>query len=166
MEHYAELARDVGSTRPDPIFVFSSALALTFKAAINGESYRVLIRSRRNCAQPAHPGGNITGVAVYGKRLELLQDLVPKLSNAFYLASQPHWERPGPSVAVREAAKRLGISLTPVLLGATIGEASSMERATSRPGWRTCLPPTRSSLWPLAVVCRSRPDTRAKAVDH
>jgi len=78
----------------------------------------------------ARPGGNITGVSLdagiqlYEKRVEILKELVPKLYNACYLASQQHWERLESSLAVREGAKRVGISLTPVLLGATFDEAA------------------------------------------
>ena len=71
----------------------------------------------------AHPGGNITGVAsdagwqLYEKWIELLKELVPKLSSVFFLASQPHWEGRETSVAVREGAKRTGTSLIPIPAG-------------------------------------------------
>jgi hypothetical protein len=77
----------------------------------------------------ARPGGNITGVSVdggvelYGKRLGLLVEAVPKVSNVHYLASQPHWERPS-GAAAREAARLAGISLTGVLLGTTFNETA------------------------------------------
>jgi putative ABC transport system substrate-binding protein len=132
-ERRAELAREVVGTRPDLICVFSSGMALAFKAAtavipivvitVNPVGFGIV-------HSLAHPGGNITGVAIdagpelYGKRVELLRDLAPMLSNVFYLASQQHWESLEATVGVREAAKRLGISLTPVLLGANISEAA------------------------------------------
>jgi putative tryptophan/tyrosine transport system substrate-binding protein len=132
-ERHAELAREVVGTRPDLICVFSVSQALAFKTATT--EIPVVVMATDPVAlgivpSLAHPGGNITGVAAdagiefFGKRLELLRELVPKLSNVFYLASQPHWERRESSMAVREAAKRMGISLTAVLLGATINEAA------------------------------------------
>ena len=76
----------------------------------------------------AHPGGNITGVTVDGgiqlneKRIQLLKELVPNLSKAFYLVSQPYWEKLPQGAAVREAAEHAGISLAPIVLGATFNE--------------------------------------------
>jgi len=131
-EHYADLARDVVSTHPDLIFAPHGALALPFKSAtttipivaITGDPIALgLVPSI------AHPGGNITGVStdggfeLYGKRLGLLVEAVPKVSNVHYLASQPHWERPS-GAAAREAARRAGISLTGALLSTTFNEAA------------------------------------------
>jgi putative ABC transport system substrate-binding protein len=142
-EQHVELAHHVVGTQPDVILAFSGPLALVFKAATTE------IPIVASTADPvalglvpslAHPGGNITGVSVdagfqlYEKWIELLKDLVPKLSSVFFLASQPHWERPESSVVVREGAKHAGTSLIPILLGATINEAAyasafkSMER--------------------------------------
>src|SRR5262249_40018669 len=57
------------------------------------------------------------------------KELVPKLSSVFFLASQARWEAPGLSgVAVREGAKRAGVSLIPILWGSTFNEAA-YERA-------------------------------------
>jgi putative ABC transport system substrate-binding protein len=131
-EHYADLARDVVSTHPDLILATSGLLSLHFKmatttipiVAISGDPIAIgLVPSI------ARPGGNITGVTsdggveLYGKRLGLLVEAVPKASNVRYLASQPHWERPS-GVAAREAARRAGISMTGALLGTTFNEAA------------------------------------------
>jgi putative ABC transport system substrate-binding protein len=131
-EHYADLARDVVSTHPDLILTMSGPLASSFKlatttipiVAITGDPIALgLVPSI------AHPGGNITGVTtdggveLYGKRLGLLVEAVPKASNVRYLASQPHWERPS-GLAAREAARRAGISMTGALLGTTFNEAA------------------------------------------
>jgi putative tryptophan/tyrosine transport system substrate-binding protein len=77
----------------------------------------------------ARPGGNITGVTVTagigtleGKRIELLVEVMPKLSTVGYLVSRPYWENPN-GAAVREAAKRAGISLKAALLGSAFNEA-------------------------------------------
>ena len=124
IERYSELAREVVGSHPDLIFAMSGAIALPLKlaattipiVAITGDPIALgLVPSI------AHPGGNITGVTsdagleLYGKRLGLLAEAVPKLSHAGYLASRAHWERPT-AAAMREAAKRAGISLTAELL--------------------------------------------------
>jgi ABC-type uncharacterized transport system substrate-binding protein len=131
-ERRDELAREVVSTRPDLICTFGSELASAFKAA-NREIPVVVIAgdpvALGIAASLAHPGGNITGVAVdvgvefYGKRLELLKEMVPRLSQAFYLFSQSYLQNLG-GMPIREAAKRLGVSLIPVVLALTINEAA------------------------------------------
>jgi putative ABC transport system substrate-binding protein len=65
----------------------------------------------------ARPGGNITGVStdagqeIWGKRLDLLREVVPGTSKVGYLASRWNWESPIAIAALQEAAERLGISL-------------------------------------------------------
>jgi len=118
-EHYADLAREVVNTRPDLIYSHATRLALNFKAATT------TIPIVTTTADPiagglisslARPGGNITGVSgdagieVYGKRLALLLEATSKLSNARFLVSQLNWEG-FVGAAVREASRRLGISL-------------------------------------------------------
>jgi putative tryptophan/tyrosine transport system substrate-binding protein len=118
-EHYADLAREVVNTRPDLIYTSATRLALNFKAATT------TIPIVTTTADPiagglvsslARPGGNITGVSVdagievMGKRLALLLEATSKLSNARFLVSQLSWER-FIGAAVREASRRLGISL-------------------------------------------------------
>src|SRR5258707_1041157 len=118
-EHYADLARDVVNTHPDLIFSQTTRLALNLKAATT------TIPMVTTTADPiagglvsslARPGGNITGVSVdagidvLGKRLALLLEATSKLSNVRFLVSQLSWER-APGAAVREASRRLGISL-------------------------------------------------------
>src|SRR6267142_728514 len=132
-ERHVELAREVVGTHPDVIAALSGALALAFKAATTE------IPIVTNAADPvaqglvqslAHPGGNITGasgdagIQLYEKWVELLKELVPKLSNIFYLGSQSHWERFEFSESVRAGAKRAGTSLIPILLGSTFNEAA------------------------------------------
>lgn len=77
----------------------------------------------------AHPGGNITGVSVdagiqiWGKRLGLLSEVIPKLSNARFLTSPYNWERLE-GKAIREAASQAGITLAGAVLGNVIDEAA------------------------------------------
>src|SRR6266478_2057512 len=126
VERYAGLAREVVGSHPDLIFAPHGALALQLKSAtttipivtITADPVAIgLVPS------VAHPGGNITGVTsdagleLYGKRLGLLAEAVPKLSHAGYLASRAHWGRPT-AAAAREAAKRAGIPLTAGLMDA------------------------------------------------
>jgi putative ABC transport system substrate-binding protein len=134
-ERHVELAREVVATHPDVIAALSDRLALTFKAATTE------IPIVTNATDPvgqglvqslAHPGGNITGASpeaalLYEKWIEFLKELVPQLSSIFFLASQPLWDG-HQGVVAREGAKRMGVSLIPILLGTTFDEAA-YERA-------------------------------------
>src|SRR5215510_12515688 len=66
-----------------------------------------------------HPGGNLTavvvdpGLEIWGKRLELLQEIVPGLSKVGFLATRLNWELPqGQGVAIRQAAQRLRLTIS------------------------------------------------------
>ena len=124
-ERHVELAREVAVAHPDVIPVFSGPQALAFKAATT------VIPIVALTADPValglvpsldHPGENITGVTTYAsfdyyeKWIELLNELLPKLSSIFSL----HRSRTGNS----RMAKRAGTSLIPILLGSTINEAA------------------------------------------
>ncbi|SKA34875.1 putative ABC transport system substrate-binding protein [Enhydrobacter aerosaccus] len=69
----------------------------------------------------ARPGGNFTGVSVdtgpsiYGKRIELLREVVPKLSKLAYLGMRIAWQMVQ-GAGVQAAARTAEIALTPVLL--------------------------------------------------
>ena len=118
-EQYADLAREVVNTRPDLIFQETTRLALNFKAATTTVPIVTITAdpiAGGLVSSLARPGGNITGVSVdagvevLAKRLELLLEATSKLSNARFLVSQLSWER-FVGAAVREASRRLGISL-------------------------------------------------------
>src|SRR5262249_45147705 len=130
-QRYPDLAREVVSTKPDLIVSASSGLTSIFKAetstipivAYTGDPIRFGLISSL-----AHPGGNITGVSVaagieiWGKRLALLAEAVPKLANVVFISSQPVWDMAGGN-AVRETAQKLGISLTSAIVANPFGEA-------------------------------------------
>jgi putative ABC transport system substrate-binding protein len=116
---YSELARDVIRSNPDLIFADSTRLVLAFKAVTTtipivcttGDPVVTgLVQSL------ARPGGNITGVAtdpiveIWGKRLELLMQGVPRVSRVGFLAPRPVWESPQ-GAALRKACARVGLSL-------------------------------------------------------
>jgi putative ABC transport system substrate-binding protein len=118
-EHFPELARDVANRNPDLIFAMGYRLVLDFKAAtttipivgVMGDPVAVGI-----VPSLARPGGNITGVAtdasaeIEAKRLEILKESVPTIVKVATLASAKMMESPR-SVSMREAARKIGISL-------------------------------------------------------
>jgi len=140
IERFADLARDIVSTHPD--LVVSSGLALYFKPLTTTIPIVTVTADPIGTGlvpSIARPGGNITGVSadagleIYSKRLGLLLEATPKLSNARFLASQIIW---GGFVgaAVREVARQAGVSLAGAVLRSPMGEAeyqrvfSSMEQ--------------------------------------
>jgi putative ABC transport system substrate-binding protein len=130
-ERYEALAREVVSTHPDVISFYGNALTLRFKAAtttipiaaVTGDPLRF-----GRVSSLAHPGGNITGVSldagveVWGKRLELLAEAVPKLSKVLFFSTQEGWNGPRGD-ATREAAQKLGISLVRATVNSPYDEA-------------------------------------------
>ncbi len=87
----------------------------------------------------AHPGGNITGMSniqpeLAGKELELLREVLPKLSRVAFLA---HSGDPAHKLFLKqahEAAERVSVKVQPVLISAPEQiEAALSEILTGRP---------------------------------
>ncbi|MBR1121863.1 ABC transporter substrate-binding protein [Bradyrhizobium lablabi] len=130
-DRYESLAREVVATNPDLIWTGGTPMTLRLKAATNtipvvtmtGDPIRFGIVSNL-----ARPGGNITGVSVdagvevWGKRLELLGHAVPGLKRVAFVSTRGGWTGPG-GRATEDAAPKLGISLTSVLLNNPYNEA-------------------------------------------
>jgi putative ABC transport system substrate-binding protein len=130
---YAELAREVARSKPDAVVTVSSIMVQHFKAA------SATIPIVGVMADPvawgfagslARPGANITGVSVetgggeiWGKRLALLKEAVPSLSKVSFLALQTTWESLDGGIAIRGAARRMGVSV----FGAPIKGAADEE---------------------------------------
>jgi putative tryptophan/tyrosine transport system substrate-binding protein len=136
IDRFAPLAHEVVDTRPDAIYALSSSIGLAFKAATTTIPV-VCITSDPVAAglatSIARPGGNITGTSVdagfetWGKRIGLLKEAVPKLSNVFIIAdTRDRWEGPFGS-AVRQAAKAAN-----VVINAAVFEGKSDEAAYQR----------------------------------
>lgn len=115
-------------TKPDVIYAIAGSAFLKSAAttipivALSGDPIAMgLIQSL------ARPGGNITGMSVdvgpllHGKRIELLREAFPAMSNLIYVNLRGPWEAfIGP--AMRAAAEKAGTGLLPSLLDATASE--------------------------------------------
>ena len=131
-DRYAKLAYDVVDRHPDVIFSMSGSVGLAFKAATT--TIPIVTTASDPLAQGlvsniAKPGGNLTGTAVnagleiWGKRIGLLKETLPKLSNLCVLAqTQEGWEGPFNS-GVRQAAKAANTALNAVVFNGKIDEA-------------------------------------------
>jgi putative ABC transport system substrate-binding protein len=111
---YAELAAEVIRSKPDLIFTFGNTQTMAFKAATTTIPIVAFVGDPVAfglVSSFAHPGGNITGVSAdagietYGKRLEILREMVPSVSRVAYLTS------PSVFVPMRKSADQLGITL-------------------------------------------------------
>jgi putative ABC transport system substrate-binding protein len=118
-ERFPGLCHEVVRTKPDVIVTSSARLVLAFKAATDTIPVVAIM------ADPvpfgivtdiARPGGNITGVSVeagpeiWGKRVQILREVVPTASKVGFLGSRQMWSYPQVDV-LREAARQLGISI-------------------------------------------------------
>jgi putative tryptophan/tyrosine transport system substrate-binding protein len=119
IERYGDLARDVARLKPDLVFAITTAIAQNLKAATATIPLVGIVVDPIGFGlvdNLARPGGNFTGVSVdagieiWGKRLELLKEVSPKLSRAGVLISKANWDG-SYGRALRNAAERLGCSL-------------------------------------------------------
>ena len=139
---YGDLASKIVNAHPDVIFALGTSITLALKAAtstipivaMTGDPIRFGVVSSLS-----HPGGNVTGVSVdagvelWGKRLELLAEAIPKARNVLFVSTQAGWEAAG-GKETREVAQRLGIALahapvsTPVTEQAYIDAFQAIQR--------------------------------------
>ena len=118
-ERFPEVCQEVVRTKPDVIVASSSRLALSFKAATLTVPIVAIMADpvpSGLVANIARPEGNITGVSseagpeIWGKRLQILREVVPTASKVGFLGSRQAWSQP-PLDELRKAAQQLGISL-------------------------------------------------------
>jgi putative tryptophan/tyrosine transport system substrate-binding protein len=122
--HYSDLAREVVSRNPDLIIAITTHLVLDFKAAtttipiVGVFAYPV---EAGIVASLARPGGNITGVTVdegleqWGKRIQLLQQIVPQATRLGFIESRAVRERWGAGVPFEPELDRRIIWVGPPL---------------------------------------------------
>jgi putative ABC transport system substrate-binding protein len=103
-DRFAQLVPHVVDTRPDAIFAGETGLGLAFKAATTTIPIVTLSSDPVTSglvSNIARPGGNITGTAIdagleiWGKRIGLLKETLPQLSNVrILMQTQDRWESP------------------------------------------------------------------------
>jgi putative ABC transport system substrate-binding protein len=123
-ETYDELAREVVRSEPEVIVTFGLRMVQAFQAAsrtipivaITGDPVALGL-----AGSLARPGGSFTGAAsdtgpeYIAKQLEVMKEAIPTLSTVGYVIAPAIWENV-PGLAMRDAARRLGIHLIPAFL--------------------------------------------------
>ena len=128
--HYPDLAREVVAHNPDLITTIGDDLVLDFKATTTTiPIVGVFLAPIENgiVSSLARPGGNITGITaqigleVWGKRIQLLRQVVPQISRLGAIEStaiRDRWQ-----AVEREDAQRTGITWVGPTLNHPIDEA-------------------------------------------
>jgi putative ABC transport system substrate-binding protein len=130
-ERIPELIREVVALKPDLIFTTSGRVLQQIKAATStipavGTSSDPV--GSGLAASLARPGGNVTGIAVdtgieiFGKRFEMLRELVPGATKVAFLTPRHGWESIF-GAAAKEEAGRTGLALVGPPLDSPINEA-------------------------------------------
>jgi putative ABC transport system substrate-binding protein len=118
-ESFASLAAEVVSRKPDVIIVNLNDLAKVFTVATSTIPLVVITGdpvAGGLLTNLTRPGGNLTGVSVnagieiYGKRLQILKEAMPKMAKVAALMSSA-WTGTDGISAFHEAAQQLGIEL-------------------------------------------------------
>jgi putative tryptophan/tyrosine transport system substrate-binding protein len=131
VERFRELASNVIRRNPDLIYTVSPDMLLAFKAAtttipivgLTGDPVALGI-----VPSLSRPGGNITGSSVdagpdiWGKRLEILNEAIPKLSRLGFIITTTSWGKVG-LMLLTEALRERGISFVGSPLHSPISEA-------------------------------------------
>jgi putative ABC transport system substrate-binding protein len=130
-ERLPELARRVVHSEPNVILAISLVMAQPLKdatvaipiVALTGDPVAGGL-----AASVAHPGGNITGVVidagveVWGKRVDLLRELLPKVATVAMPLQRHYWDIPLVK-AIRQIAHESGLLLTLLPLDSPLSEA-------------------------------------------
>lgn len=113
-----DLARKAVSTKPDLIFGFPSDVLRDLRAATDTIPIVGILTFPADLpliASVARPGGNLTGVSattgpeVFGKRLALLREMIPRISRVGWLGLRGEYERRKPEID--ESAREVGLTL-------------------------------------------------------
>jgi putative ABC transport system substrate-binding protein len=132
VERFRELATNVVRRNPDLIYTFSPEMLLAFKAATT--TIPIVGLTSDPVASDivpslSRPGGNITGSSVdvgpdiWGKRLELLNEAIPKLLRLGFIITTTSLGKRGLAL-LTEASRERGISLVGSPLDSPISEAA------------------------------------------
>ena len=139
IERLSALAAELLALRPDVLVANANAAPLALQKATS--TVPIVMLSMGDpvgsglVKSLARPGGNITGLSVMGelgpKRLELLRDMVPKLSQVALLQPAGHPRNRVILEGLQAAAQTLGVKILPFEAG-TLAEMASAFAAMAK----------------------------------
>jgi putative ABC transport system substrate-binding protein len=118
-ERYGDIIREIVSRNPDLIVTGTNPVVSAFRAATSTipiVAFMVDPLEARLVTNMARPGGNLTGITldagieIWGKRLEMLKEAIPSITNVAFLGMRDGWDGSSGQF-LRDASGRLGISL-------------------------------------------------------
>jgi putative ABC transport system substrate-binding protein len=113
---YPKLARDVATSNPNLILAFTNRMVVPLKEATSTISIVAMTTDPVKfgfVSSMSRPGGNITGVSIdagleiWGKRLELFREVVPKISKLAILGLRQSTD----AASMQAAAEKAGIAV-------------------------------------------------------
>jgi putative tryptophan/tyrosine transport system substrate-binding protein len=125
---HSALAHAVVSGHPDLVITATTLLAQAVKAETRTIPIVATMLDPIGAglaASLARPGGNVTGVTteggieIWGKRLQILKEIVPSISRVAFLTSEAGWDR-SDARELRAAGEQLGILLISALPKRTV----------------------------------------------
>jgi putative tryptophan/tyrosine transport system substrate-binding protein len=134
-ERYADLVREIVTSKPDLIVTGTNPVVSAFMAATSTIPLVAFMFDPLKAGlvtSLARPGRNLTGITldagdeIWEKRLQMLKEAVPSTEKVAFLGMREGWEGSSGQV-LRDAAGRLGISLVFVL--PERGTPAEIERA-------------------------------------
>jgi putative ABC transport system substrate-binding protein len=122
-ERYGDIVREIVSRNPDLIVTGTNPVVSAFRAATSTipiVAFMVDPLEAGLVTNMARPGGNLTGITldagieIWGKRLEMLKEAIPSITNVAFLGMRDGWDGSSGQF-LRDASGRLGISLISIV---------------------------------------------------
>jgi putative ABC transport system substrate-binding protein len=133
-ERYGDIVREIVSRNPDLIVTGTNPVVSAFRAATSTipiVAFMVDPLEAQLVTNMARPGGNLTGITldagieIWGKRLEMLKEAIPSITNVAFLGMRDGWDGSSGQF-LRDASGRLGISLSSMV--PNMGTTPEIER--------------------------------------
>ena len=118
-ERYADLVRQIVTSKPELIVTGTNPVVIAFRAATRAIPLVAFMLDPLKAGlvtSLARPGGNLTGITldaggdIWGKRLQMLKQAIPSAARVAFLGMREGWEGASGQV-LRDDAARLGIAV-------------------------------------------------------
>src|SRR3954453_16132560 len=133
-ERYGDIVREIVSRNPDLFVTGTNPVVSAFRAVTSTipiVAFMVDPLEAQLVTNMARPGSNLTGITldagieIWGKRLEMLKEAIPSITNVAFLGMRDGWDGSSGQF-LRDASGRLGISLSSMV--PNMGTTPEIER--------------------------------------